>query len=173
MGATDMDIINTPESFQEQCWQWRGQGLRTALVPTMGFLHQGHLSLIRLAREKADRVMVSLFVNPTQFGPNEDLDAYPRDFERDCKLAAEAGADLLFAPAPETMYASDASTWVVVDGPSQGLCATTRPHPFSRRDHRGRQALHAGNAQSGRVRQKGLSAAGRHPPHGARPEHAH
>lgn len=125
-----MDIIKTPDAFQKQCWQWRAQGLRTALVPTMGFLHDGHRSLISHARKNADKVMVSVFLNPTQFAPNEDLDAYPRDFENDCRVATEAGADLLFAPDPAAMYTPDASTWVTVDGPSQGLCATTRPTHF-------------------------------------------
>jgi pantoate--beta-alanine ligase len=125
-----MDIIHTPESFQKKSWEWRTQGLCTALVPTMGFLHEGHLSLIRHARQHADKVMVSIFVNPTQFGPNEDLDAYPRDFERDSQRAESAGADLIFAPGPETMYTPNASTWVTVQGPSQGLCAATRPTHF-------------------------------------------
>jgi len=95
----------------------RRQGLTIGLVPTMGYLHEGHLSLIHAARAECDLVVMSLFVNPTQFGPGEDLDRYPRDEERDLRLAAEAGADLVFAPEVSEVYASDASTAVEVTGP--------------------------------------------------------
>ena len=95
----------------------RREGLTIGLVPTMGYLHEGHLSLIRAARAECDLVVMSLFVNPTQFGPGEDLDRYPRDEERDLRLAAEAGADLVFAPGVEEVYATDASTAVEVTGP--------------------------------------------------------
>jgi pantoate--beta-alanine ligase len=94
----------------------RRQGLTIGLVPTMGYLHEGHLSLIRTARAGCDLVVMSLFVNPTQFGPGEDLDRYPRDEERDLRLAAEAGADLVFAPPVSEVYAPDASTAVEVTG---------------------------------------------------------
>jgi len=94
----------------------RRQGQTIGLVPTMGYLHEGHLSLIRAARAECDLVVMSLFVNPTQFGPGEDLDRYPRDEERDLRLAGEAGADLVFAPPVEEVYASDASTVVEVTG---------------------------------------------------------
>jgi pantoate--beta-alanine ligase len=95
----------------------RREGRTIGLVPTMGFLHEGHLSLIRAARAECDLVVMSLFVNPTQFGPAEDLDRYPRDEERDLRLAAEAGADLVFAPAVEEVYPGDFSTQVEVTGP--------------------------------------------------------
>jgi pantoate--beta-alanine ligase len=91
------------------------------LVPTMGYLHEGHLSLIRAARAECDLVVMSLFVNPTQFGPGDDLDSYPRDEERDLRLAAEAGADLVFAPPVDEVYAADASTDVEVGGPLTGV----------------------------------------------------
>jgi pantoate--beta-alanine ligase len=94
----------------------RRQGQTIGLVPTMGYLHEGHLSLIRAARDECDLVVMSLFVNPTQFGPGEDLDRYPRDEERDLQLAAEAGADLVFAPPVAEVYAPDASTAVAVTG---------------------------------------------------------
>lgn len=114
---------------------WRAgaerEGARVALVPTMGALHAGHLSLIQLARSHADRVAVSVFVNPLQFGPGEDLGRYPRDLEGDARLAGEAGADLLFAPAAEEMY-PDGPLWVAVV-PERGadvLCGATRPGHF-------------------------------------------
>jgi pantoate--beta-alanine ligase len=99
----------------------RREGMTIGLVPTMGFLHEGHLSLIRAARAECDLVVMSLFVNPTQFGPNDDLDRYPRDEERDLRLAGEAGADFVFAPPVEEVYAPDASTDVEVGGPLTGV----------------------------------------------------
>ncbi len=99
----------------------RRAGRTIGLVPTMGYLHQGHLSLIRAARAECDLVVMSLFVNPTQFGPGEDLDRYPRDEERDLRLAAEAGADLVFAPAVEEVYSPGASTAVEVSGSLTGV----------------------------------------------------
>ncbi len=108
----------------------RRAGARIALVPTMGFLHEGHLSLIRIARSGADRVVVSLFVNPTQFGPNEDFANYPRDWGRDERLCREAGVDVLFAPAAEAVYAPDASVEVAERRLSSGLCGHSRPGHF-------------------------------------------
>jgi pantoate--beta-alanine ligase len=99
----------------------RREGKTIGLVPTMGFLHEGHLSLIRAARAECDLVVMSLFVNPTQFGPGEDLHRYPRDEERDLRLAGEAGADLVFAPPVEEVYAADAATAVEVGGPLTGV----------------------------------------------------
>ncbi len=128
-----MDVIRDPIAFQRQAWQWRCDGITTALVPTMGFFHEGHLRLMDAARERAGasgKVMVSLFVNPTQFGPKEDLSAYPRDLERDSRLAESRGVDVLFAPEPSAMYAPDAATWVDVPSLGQGLCAITRPTHF-------------------------------------------
>lgn len=97
------------------------EGQSVGLVPTMGYLHEGHLSLIRAARAECDLVVMSLFVNPTQFGPSEDLDRYPRDEERDLRLAGEAGADIVFAPGVEEVYAEDASTAVEVTGSLTGV----------------------------------------------------
>jgi len=109
---------------------WRKTGLRVGFVPTMGYLHEGHLALVRRARELADRVVVSIFVNPTQFGPNEDFERYPRDEEGDlAKLRAE-DVHLVYLPTRETMYAPDHATWVTVERLSEGLCGITRPHFF-------------------------------------------
>jgi pantoate--beta-alanine ligase len=108
----------------------RKAGRSVGLVPTMGALHEGHLSLIRRAREENDVVVVSVFVNPTQFGPQEDYSRYPRDLSRDTALAVEAGADLVFAPAAEEMYLPGHSTWVEVEGLTDGLCGASRPGHF-------------------------------------------
>ena len=125
-----MKILKTPEEAQRLAFLWEHQNLKIALVPTMGFLHAGHASLIDIARRQADRVFVSIFVNPTQFGPNEDLDRYPRDFERDEQICLEHGADAIFYPTPETMYAPDFSTWVNEDSLSKTLCGASRPIHF-------------------------------------------
>ncbi len=100
------------------------------LVPTMGYLHEGHISLVKRAREEVASVVVSIFVNPTQFAPTDDLDAYPRDLERDAALLQEAGADLLWTPTPEVMYPPDFQTWVDVEKLTQPLEGTKRPGHF-------------------------------------------
>ncbi len=125
-----MRIIREPGELQRFALETRRSGRRIGLVPTMGFLHRGHASLIDLARQKADEVVVTLFVNPTQFGPNEDLDRYPRDFEGDVKLCREHGATVLFAPEPGSMYAPGASTWVEETGLTGVLCGASRPGHF-------------------------------------------
>ncbi len=109
---------------------WRGAGLRVGFVPTMGALHEGHLSLVRMAKARADRVVVSLFVNPTQFAPTEDLDRYPRQEAEDARLLAGAGCDLLFAPQAGEMYPPGFSTTVTVGGVSQDLEGAFRPQMF-------------------------------------------
>lgn len=125
-----MQRLARPHEARSLCQAWRQAGHRLALVPTMGFLHQGHLSLIRWAREHADKVAVSLFVNPTQFAPGEDLASYPRALERDAAMAAEAGADLLFHPETTAMYAPDHATWVEVPAMGSLLCGASRPIHF-------------------------------------------
>ena len=109
---------------------WRGQGLKIALVPTMGWFHEGHLSLMRRAQQSADRVVVSLFVNPIQFGPKEDLAAYPRDLQRDSELAAGVGVDVLFAPSAADMYPAGFQTSIRVAELGRGLCGASRPGHF-------------------------------------------
>ena len=124
-----MQVTKTVEETRKQIKQWKKEGKTIGLVPTMGFLHEGHASLIRKCREQNDIVVVSDFVNPTQFGPNEDLEAYPRDFERDSKLCESLGADLIFAPSPEDMY-HDPHAYVSIDTLSDTLCGQTRPIHF-------------------------------------------
>jgi pantoate--beta-alanine ligase len=109
---------------------WRRAGLTTGFVPTMGALHAGHLALVRQALARTDRAVVSIFVNPTQFAPSEDLDRYPRDEAGDLAKLASVGAHLVFMPAVAEMYPEGASTWVEVEGLSSGLCADRRPHHF-------------------------------------------
>ena len=124
-----MQVTKTVEETRKQIKQWKKEGKTIGLVPTMGFLHEGHASLIRKCREQNDIVVVSDFVNPTQFSPNEDLEAYPRDFERDSKLCESLGADLIFAPSPEDMY-HDPHAFVSIDTLSETLCGKTRPIHF-------------------------------------------
>lgn len=125
-----MKIIDDISSLQDRADRWRQQDLRIGLVPTMGFFHEGHLSLMRKAKTCCDKVITSLFVNPIQFGPNEDLDAYPRNFERDRDLAERVGVDILFCPEPSAMYGENFQTRVSVARLSQGLCGTSRPGHF-------------------------------------------
>jgi pantoate--beta-alanine ligase len=125
-----MQIIETVSSMHEWSERERREGRRIALVPTMGFLHEGHLSLVRDAKKRAHRVVVSLFVNPTQFGPGEDFAAYPRDFERDRGLLEKEQIDVLFHPAIEAMYPDGAETYVEVENLSLPLCGAIRPGHF-------------------------------------------
>jgi len=123
-------IVRTVADLRRQVAEWRKANQPVALVPTMGALHDGHLSLVRLARERADRVVVSLFVNPTQFAPHEDFDAYPRNEAADAALLGAEGCDLIFAPSVEAMYAPGAATSVSVAGVSAPMDGETRPHHF-------------------------------------------
>lgn len=126
-----MKIIRTKKSLSTLSRAWHKSGESIALVPTMGYLHDGHLSLVRLARSSADRVIVSIFVNPTQFGPNEDFAKYPRDEKRDFSLLRKAGVDAVFAPEPSEMYAQDATVSVVESSLSKTMCGAFRPIHFS------------------------------------------
>ena len=126
-----MIIATTIAQVRAQVAAWKKEGLTVGLVPTMGYLHEGHASLVDEAVRQCDRVVASDFVNPTQFGPNEDLEAYPRDFDRDCALLEEHGCAMVFHPAVEEMYAPGAATYVEIlsDMPKQ-LCGKTRPIHF-------------------------------------------
>ena len=125
-----MQIVSTVDAVREQVKKWREEGLSVGLVPTMGYLHEGHKSLIDKAVEQNDRVVVSVFVNPIQFGPNEDLATYPRDLDRDSALCENAGADLIFHPEKEDMYFDDFCTYGDMEGLTKGLCGKTRPTHF-------------------------------------------
>ncbi|HXZ40565.1 MAG TPA: pantoate--beta-alanine ligase [Terriglobales bacterium] len=125
-----MKTYTTVEEMRAASRAARLGGLRVGLVPTMGALHEGHLSLVRAAQAQCDAVAVSIFVNPLQFGPNEDLAKYPRTFERDCQLLEQEGVDFLFAPSVQEMYPEEAITYVTVEGLSEKLCGRSRPGHF-------------------------------------------
>lgn len=125
-----MEIITTVEGVRKQVKEWRKEGLTVGLVPTMGYLHEGHKSLIDKAVAENDRVVVSVFVNPIQFGPSEDLASYPRDLERDAELCEKAGANVIFHPEDSEMYFDDFCTYVDMDDLTKGLCGKTRPTHF-------------------------------------------
>ncbi|MDO4491111.1 MAG: pantoate--beta-alanine ligase [Lachnospiraceae bacterium] len=124
-----MYVTTTVEETRQLIKGWKKEGKTVGLVPTMGFLHEGHASLIRRCRQENDIVVVSDFVNPTQFGPNEDLEAYPRDFKRDSDLCESLGTDVIFHPEPKDMYC-DPHAYVSIDTLSETLCGKTRPIHF-------------------------------------------
>jgi pantoate--beta-alanine ligase len=126
-----MISVTTERELRHAVAKWRSERERIALVPTMGALHAGHLSLVEIARRHASRVVVSIFVNPTQFGPGEDLASYPRTPERDAELLERAGCDLVFLPDAETIYPPGATTRVTVAGPSRGFESEFRPGHFA------------------------------------------
>lgn len=125
-----MEILGSVKETREQVKEWKKQGLSVGLVPTMGYLHEGHKSLIDRARKENDRVAVSIFVNPMQFGPNEDFDAYPRDLERDSKICEAGGVDLIFHPQVEEMYGADFHGFVDMTVLPEKLCGASRPVHF-------------------------------------------
>ena len=125
-----MEIIRTPVEMQKTSLALRREGKRIGFVPTMGCLHEGHLSLLRIARAHADVLVVSIFVNPAQFGPNEDLSKYPRDFERDERLCRQEKANIVFYPSAADMYLPGHSVHVVEESLSRGLCGASRPGHF-------------------------------------------
>jgi len=125
-----MEVIKSPSEMQQRASAWRREGKVIAFVPTMGYFHEGHLSLMREGRERGDVLVVSIFVNPTQFGPGEDFDRYPRDMERDLRMAEEVGVDVIFAPTVEEMYPEGYQTYVEVEKVTKYLCGLSRPGHF-------------------------------------------
>lgn len=125
-----MKIVETINEVRARVKEWKKQGLTIGLVPTMGYLHEGHQSLMDAARKENDKVVVSIFVNPMQFGPTEDLAEYPRDLDHDAKVCENAGVDLVFHPEPEEMYEPDFCSFVDMTGLTEGLCGKTRPIHF-------------------------------------------
>ncbi len=125
-----VELIETIKGVREQVAQWRREGLRVGLVPTMGYLHEGHQSLIRQAAKDNDRVVVSVFVNPTQFGVGEDLESYPRDIKHDRAACEEAGADVVFHPSVDEMYYPNRSTTIHMADITEELCGKSRPIHF-------------------------------------------
>lgn len=124
------EIVRELAPLRARVAEWRGRGLKVGFVPTLGALHDGHLALVRGALARADRVVVSIFLNPTQFAPSEDLDRYPRDDEGDLAMLAEVGAHLAWMPSVAVMYPQGSETWVTVDGLGSHLEAVARPHFF-------------------------------------------
>lgn len=125
-----MEIITTVAEMKARVAEWKAQGLTIGLTPTMGALHEGHMSLMERARKECDRVVTSVFVNPIQFGPNEDYDAYPRDLERDAAIAESKGVDIVFHPSVEEMYPKNYNTYVVMETLTDSLCGAKRPGHF-------------------------------------------
>lgn len=125
-----MNIFCSIKEIRDTVGQWRKEGLTVGFIPTMGYLHEGHKSLIDRAVKENDRVVVSIFVNPIQFGPKEDLASYPRDLERDSKLCADSGVNVIFTPQKEEMYPEGFSTSVNMTGLTENLCGKSRPVHF-------------------------------------------
>lgn len=125
-----LQIEQTVSGVKQQVRKWRKEGLSVGFVPTMGYLHEGHQSLIQQAVNENDRVVVSIFVNPIQFGPKEDLESYPRDLDADCKLCESTGAAMVFCPEVSEMYGKGFSTYVDMDGVTAELCGKSRPIHF-------------------------------------------
>src|SRR5437868_13786759 len=125
-----MKIVGTIAEMRALCRSAKSGRKRLGLVPTMGALHEGHLSLVRAAREKTDVIATSIFVNPTQFGPTEDFSRYPRALDKDCAILEREGVEFVFAPAVEEMYPAGAVTWVTVEGLSDRLDGRSRPGHF-------------------------------------------
>ncbi|MFA6018832.1 MAG: pantoate--beta-alanine ligase [Rhodospirillales bacterium] len=126
-----MQVARTPADLRAVIAGWQRQGQSVGLAPTMGALHEGHLSLVTLAKQKADRAVATIFVNPAQFGPNEDFQRYPRQEDADLALLESAGCDLAYLPGVEVMYPKDFATSITVAGVSQGLCGDCRPGHFA------------------------------------------
>ncbi|VEN73606.1 Pantothenate synthetase [Candidatus Desulfarcum epimagneticum] len=128
--AAEIKIIQTPKDMIAESRRLRGRGRTIALVPTMGFFHEGHLSLMREAGKRAQRTVTSIFVNPAQFGPGEDFDTYPRDMDRDMEMARNEGVDIVFAPVADDLYGPGFQTYVEPSDLARRLCGRSRPHHF-------------------------------------------
>ena len=162
-----LKIVRTISELRAAVAEWRQSGHGVALVPTMGALHEGHLTLVRTGLTRAARVVVSIFVNPTQFAPHEDLDRYPRDEAGDVAKLAGAGASLVWAPTVDEMYPEDAATRIEVQGAALPLEGEFRPHHFGGVATVCCKLFSAVDAGRGAVRREGLSAAGGRSPDGA------
>lgn len=125
-----MEIVSTVKNLREKIFEWKRQGKKIGFVPTMGYLHEGHLSLVRESKKRSDVTVVSIFVNPKQFGPKEDYNVYPRDLDRDRQLLEKEGVDLLFYPSVEEMYPDGYKTYVEVTDLQDKLCGRSRPGHF-------------------------------------------
>ena len=167
-----MDICTTINATRAAVRAVGKAGKRIGLVPTMGALHEGHLSLVRIAKAQSDFVVVSLFVNPLQFGPKEDLAKYPRSFERDCEMLQREGTDLLFAPTVAEMYPTPAVTYVNVEGLSERLDGQSRPGHFRGVTTVVVEALSYRRTRYRRLRTERRRPGRHHQAHGAGPEHA-
>jgi pantoate--beta-alanine ligase len=128
--SSAIDIVKSPSEMRARAEAWRAAGKRIAFVPTMGYLHRGHVSLLEAGRHRGDQLVLSIFVNPTQFGPNEDLSRYPRDLDGDLDKARAAGVDLAYVPEPAAMYPDGYQTFVEVSELQKGLCGASRPGHF-------------------------------------------
>lgn len=125
-----VETVHTPTEMRARAEHWRAEGKRIAFVPTMGYLHRGHVSLLEEGRRRGDVLVLSIFVNPTQFGPKEDLSRYPRDLDGDLDKAARAGVDVAYVPDARAMYPEGFQTWVTVEALQEGLCGASRPGHF-------------------------------------------
>ena len=165
-------IVRTVRDLRKVTAKWRKAGKTVALVPTMGALHAGHISLVRLAKKKADKAVVSIFVNPTQFAPHEDLARYPRDEAGDLEKLAKVGADLVWSPSVEEMYPEGTSTRIEAGKRRGGPRRRIPPAPLRRRCDGMLQAIQSGHARFRDLRREGLSAACRAPADGSRSRYA-
>ena len=159
-----MEIYGEISKVRAAVKAWKKEGLTVGFVPTMGYLHEGHKSLIDAARKENDRVVVSIFVNPMQFGPTEDLESYPRDLKKDAALCEAAGVDIIFHPEPEEMYADGFCSYVDMNGLTTELCGKSRP----RRADRCIETLPHCNSGPRILWPERCPAACRHPSHGQR-----
>ena len=173
MTEKKIQILSKPSEVQAIASEWKKSGLSIGLVPTMGYLHDGHRSLIHRACAENDRVIVSIFVNPIQFGPNEDLATYPRDLEADSALCEEEGVDIIFHPEPEDMYGPHFFTHVAVEKITATLCGVSRPTHFQGVTTVVNKLFHISKADRAYFGEKGRTAAGRHPPDDRGPQYGY